>query len=118
MSTTNPQLFREDLVVGNLYYIDEKLKRKNSFSDSIIVWKSGPNLDPTQGHKDKHVDKIWMNVHNPFVVLSIEADPEIPSTYWYYVLTKQGNVGWFALDDEDIKLLYLCFREAEIPSSE
>lgn len=115
---SNPQLLREDLSIGSLYYLDEKIKQKNSFSDSLVVWKHGPNLNPIEGHKDQQIDKIWMNIHNPFVFLSIEADEEIPSTYWYNILTKQGLVGWFALDDEDMRLLHLCFREAKIPSSE
>lgn len=108
-------LYRVDLSVGGLYYLHEKIKRKNKHSDHITVWKYGPELSNKEGIKDKQVDVIWMNPLNPFVVLQLLQDVDLFSTFWYKVITKDGNIGWLALDDEDIQLLHLCFREAEVP---
>lgn len=112
------ELYRESLNLGDLYYLDEKIKMKGRFSDSLILWKEGPGLAADLGHKDNHIDTVYMNVHNPFVLLEVIKDEEQFSTYWYRILTKNGQIGWFALDDEDIQLLHLCFREAEIPDQE
>ena len=109
-------LSRKDLKVGNLYYIHERIKIKNNFSDSIVIWKTGPDLEPEQGHKDIPLSKIWMNAHNPFMLLETREDPDLPSTYWYKIITKDGILGWFAIDDEDMRLLHLSYREAIIPS--
>lgn len=109
-------LSRKDLRVGNLYYIYERIKIKNNFSDSIVIWKVGPDLEPQQGGNDVALDKIWMNAHNPFMLLETREDSDLPSTYWYKVITKDGILGWFAIDDEDMRLLHLSYREAIIPS--
>jgi len=107
------ELDRKSLQIGNLYYIDEKLKSK--FSDSLIVWKTGPALDSFLGEKDIYLDTIYMNIHNPFVLLEIRKDDDQFSTYWYRVLTKNGKMGWFAIDDEDMMILRISFKEAQIP---
>lgn len=111
----NPELYRKDLEIGNLYYLYEKLKRKERFSDSVVVWKIGPSLNPAEGEKDIFVDTLWMNSHNPFVVLEMEMDTEMSTTCWYKVLTKNAKIGWFALDEEDMHLLHICFKMAEVP---
>lgn len=115
MATVN-NLSRKDLITGNLYYIHERIRIKNNFSDSIIVWKVGSDLDSERGSKDIAVGNIWMNAHNPFMFLETREDIELPSTYWYKVVTKDGVVGWFAIDDEDMRLLHLAYREAIVPS--
>lgn len=108
------ELYRQILQIGNLYYLDEKLRGK--YSESLNLWKVGPALQSFLGEKDVCVDVIYMNVHNPFVLLEIVRDIDYETIFWYKILTKNGKIGWFAIDDEDIKILHLCFREAVVPN--
>lgn len=107
------ELYRESLQTGNLYYLDEKIKGK--FSDSVNIWKVGPSLKSFLGQKDEYIDVLYMNMFNPFVLLEIQNDSDLITTYWYKVLTIRGRIGWFILDDEDTRLLHICFRHADIP---
>ena len=116
MKPAHLDLFRKGLKVGNLYYIHERMRLKSVSSDSVVLWKLGPDLNENQIYKDSPVGNFWMNLYNPFMLLEIREDSDLATTFWYKVITKDGIVGWFAIDDEDMKLLHLSFREAVVPS--
>jgi hypothetical protein len=110
-------LTREDLVSGDLCYLFSKITRQKKTSEHVTLWSDGPQAFLDRGW-DRRVGIIWTNEYNPFMVLNVLQDEEIDTSYWYQVLTKDGKVGWFCLDDGDMDIFHLSFRKAIIPSQQ